>query len=245
MPATPGASHVRSPRLDRRRLNLALLAAALGVARPSSRAMAQPATPTAIFEGATFVGETSEPDIFVAVVLGGQAGEASRPARAYLCDGVDLSVDAWLVGELVGESLELAAEDGSRLTGVANAAGVGGGATLGDGRSVVFTALPATGMAGLYTVTRLADGRMEGISATGARLVGTVSEGSGAGTEAVPYELEITTPAGEVFTLSVWSGSTEEAELRTILLADGRQRGRGKTKPGSNDWIDPDPLPRR
>lgn len=205
-----------------------ILAAGWLVAKQPTQILAQEATPPPLarFAGGTFVGETSMPDTFVAIVLG-EAGAA----RGYLCDGPARTIDAWFLGEVVDDQLHLAAADGSQVRGVLNSAGVGGGATLADGRGLVFTALPATGIAGLYTVAVLPDGRLEGVTAAGGTLVGELAaEAPAEGRYA--FVTTVTTPDGESFAGTISTATTEAGEFRTIVLPDGRSRGRGKSKGG-------------
>lgn len=226
---------------SRRAILGALAVAAVPLIRRAAPTVAQEATPAALaaFAGETFVGETSDPETLVAIVLGEEAGDAPRQARAYLCNGLARTIDVWLTGEAVADRLELTAEDGSRLTGALNEAGVGGGATLADGRSLVFTALPATGLAGLYTVTMLPEGRMEGGSAAGAELVGVLADEVAPAGEAYRYDVAVTTPEGVTAEITIRTGVAEEGAFRTIILPNGRGKGQGKTK-RTGDWVDPD-----
>ena len=57
------------------------------------------------FQGETSVGETSDPNTFVGVVVGRAAGHEARPTRASRCAGAERS--RWFVGELVDDRLEL------------------------------------------------------------------------------------------------------------------------------------------
>ncbi len=208
--------------------------------------VAQEGTPNAgaLFIGETFVGETSDPDIYVAIVLGGVEGDASRPARSYLCDGMLSTVDVWLEGEAIGDQLSLSAADGGRLKGVLNPSGIGGAATLGSGLDVVFTAQPATGPAGLYTMKLLPGGRLEGDSAAGATIVGAVQAAEATDAGRFLYDVMATEPDGAATAMTISTGTTEEGTFRTIILPDGRAKGQGKTKRGTN-WVDPEPVPRR
>jgi hypothetical protein len=244
---TPAHVAPRSPALltDRRTLLRALGAAGLLTTHHSLRTLAQEATPEAqpLFTGESFVGETSDPTIFVAVVLGDEAGAEPRPARGYLCNGLLRTIDVWLTGEMTGEQLTLTAEDGSQLMGVQNAAGIGGGAKIGDGTSLLFTAVPAEGIAGLYTVAMLPEGRMEGSSASGGTLVGTLEAAAVPAGERFVYTVTVTPPAADAVLLTITTATTEEGTFRTILLPSGEGRGQGKTKK-TGSWTDLDPLPR-
>jgi len=205
---------------------------------------AQESTPAALapFVGETFVGRTSDPETLVAIVLGDEAGAEPRAARGYLCNGLLRTIDVWLTGELVGDQLTLTAEDGSQLSGVHNAAGIGGGVTLGDGTSLLFSALPAEGIAGLYTVEMLSEGRMEGMSASGATLVGALGADEAPAGERFSYAVTLTPPTEDAIPLTITTATTEEGEFRTIILPTGEGRGQGKTRKTGN-WIDPDSQP--
>jgi hypothetical protein len=246
MPASPVATRFPSSarQIERRIVLRAFVASGLIAADHPVVSRAQEATPSALalFVGEIFVGETSDPETLIAIVLGDEAGGEPRPARAYLCNGRLRTIDVWLTGELAGDQLTLTAEDGSRLSGVRNAAGIAGGATLGDGTSLLFTALPAQGIAGLYTVGMLSEGRMEGLSASGATLVGAVAEDEAPEAGGYPYAVTLTPPTQDAIPLTITTATTEEGEFRLILLADGQGRGQGKTRK-SRDWIDPDPQP--
>ena len=226
----------------RRTMFAAMLTALLLLAIWPSPVAGQEATSSALsrFTGETFVGETSDPDVLVAIVLG-EPGAGVRPARGYLCDGPGMRVDAWLTGEASGDRVELSAEDGTDVSGTLNAAGIGGGATLADGRTLVFTALPATGLGGLFTYTRSADGRLEGSSAAGGRLSGAML--GAADTVGFRNAVTVTTAAGESHETTLRSGGAEAGEFRLILLDDGQAKGRGKTKTKGGhqgDWNNPD-----
>jgi hypothetical protein len=231
---------------DRRTVLGMLLATALLATCDPRRGSAQEATPAALarVSGETFLGETSDPQTFVAIVLEGGTGEEPRSARGYLCNGLLRSIDVWLTGQLDGDQLLLTAADGSQLTGVRNAAGIGGGVTLGDGTSLLFTALPAQGIAGLYTVAMLADGTMQGRATSGGQLTGTLQDQGTPAGERFAYAVTLTPPTEDAapVSMTIRTATSEEGEFRVIILADGQGRGQGKTK-RSRDWIDPDAQP--
>jgi hypothetical protein len=236
-------SRSRPFQTDRRTVLGVLVATGLLTTFHPRRAGAQ-ATPDALarVSGETFVGETSDPETFVAIVVEEETGGESRPARGYLCNGLQRSIDVWLTGELTGDQLSLDGEDGSQLSGVRNAAGIGGGATLGDGTSLLFTALPAEGIAGLFSVEMLAEGRMAGRSASGVTLVGELTEEGAPAGGRYAYAVTLTPPTQDAVPLTITTGTTEEGEFRTIILPSGEGRGQGKTRK-SRDWIDPDTQP--
>lgn len=188
-------------------------------------------TPTP-FTGETFVGRTSDPDTFVAVVVAEPAGDGGeRQARAYLCNAT--TIDAWLTGTLTGDRLDLRAEDEAWMKAALGDHGVEGTAALADGTIVSFTAQPATGFAGLYTVTIDADGRLHGVSSRDDELTGRVEPAPG-------LRLVMTLTAAEGETTHIEAATTVAAEgaFRLIVLEDGQARGRGKTKDGQG-FIDP------
>jgi hypothetical protein len=246
MPADRVATRFPFPALQsgRRAMLRALVAVGLLSVGHPLLTMAEAGTPAAIapFVGETFVGRTSDPQTLVAIVLGEAAGGETRPARGYLCNGRLRTIDVWLTGELAGDQLTLTAEDGSRLSGVRNAAGIGGGATLGDGTSLLFTALPAEGIAGLFSVEMLSEGRMAGSSASGTTLVGELKEEGAPEGGRYAYAVTLTPPSQDAVPLTITTATTEEGEFRTIILPSGEGRGQGKTRK-SRDWIDPDPQP--
>lgn len=211
--------------------------------RPTG-SFAQEATPDApsLFTGETFVGETSDPKTLVAIVLAGAAGPQPRPARGYLCNGLLRTVDVWLMGEADGDHLTLTAEDGSQLSGIFNPAGIGGGATLEDGTSLLYTARPAEEVAGLYTVQMLPTGTMEGSSASGGTLAGALAADDVQAGERFVYDVILTTPEGDSAAITITTATTDEGTFRTILLPSGEGKGQGKTKKGRH-WTDPDPQP--
>ncbi|MGH2618412.1 MAG: hypothetical protein ACRDJC_24540, partial [Thermomicrobiales bacterium] len=90
---------------------------------------------------------------------------------------------------------------------------------------------------GLYTVAVLPDGRLEGVTAGGGTPVGElVEEAPAAGRYS--FAATVTTPDGESVAGVIGTATTEVGEFRTIVLPDGRSRGRGKTKGGQ--VMDPD-----
>lgn len=92
-----------------------------------------------------FVGVTSDPNVYVAVV-DGDDGTVS----IYLCDGADVSV--WLDGTLAEGAFEAASADGgASATGTSDGATASGTVTLTDGSTLDFSAPLAVPPAGLYT----------------------------------------------------------------------------------------------
>jgi hypothetical protein len=190
-------------------------------------------TPTP-FTGETFVGRTSDPDTFVAVVVAEPAGDGGeRQARVYLCNAT--TIDVWLTGTLTGDQLDLRAEDEAWLEATLSEQGVEGNATLADGAMLSFTAQPATAFAGPYTATIDAEGQLRGASSSGEELAGRVEPTPG-------FRIVMTVTAREAEGLTTQTEATatvaEEGTFRLIVLEDGQARGRGKTKDGQG-YIDP------
>jgi hypothetical protein len=186
--------------------------------------------------GTTYVGATSNPDLFVAVVVGD-----SPQARAYLCD--DTGNSEWLSGTLEDSVLQLTSTLGATVDATVRASAVSGTATLVDGDSVSFTAEPAEGVAGLYTSVVSADRRVQGTSSTGSTLDGVIAEHPLSGTDGQPvYPLVglLTAADGEPVGFAVTlSGPHQPGETRSIVLSDGQQRGRSRL-PG-RVWVT-DPM---
>ena len=203
------------------------------------------ATPTP-FTGQTFVGQTSDPETFVAVVVAEPAADgAERQTQAYLSDAT--TIDAWFTGTTAGDRLDLSAEDGARLEATRGDQGVEGTATLADGTSLTFTARPAAGIAGLYTLTIDEEGQLDGNSSTGGELAGQVEAGVSVstGTPAPGFRLVMTVvdPEGETTEIEATVQPATEVEAgtaRLIVLEDGQLRGK-RTKDGKGDqgFIDP------
>ena len=227
-------------------LSLMSQTSALPLAAQESTPAAAPAGTPTPFVGETYVGETSDPETFVAVVIAEPAGDSDeRQARAYLCNAT--TVDVWLQGMLTGEGLALRAEDGAHLEATIGDAGVDGTATLADGTALTFAARPATGIAGLYTVAVDEEGQLRGASSTDGELAGQVEAGASVetGTPAPGFRLvmTVTTPEGETAEIEATALPATEVEAgtaRLIVLEDGQLRGkRTKDSKGDQGFIDP------
>ena len=170
-----------------------------------------------------FAGEVSDANAFVALVAGeSQDGEEAREVRAYLCDGRE--INEWFRGTAEGNKLDLTSEGGAHLEGNLASEASTGTITLDDSESFIFTADPATGVAGLYEVVLSDNGQLLGTSQRGALLEGRVAdvlEEDGS----YPVSGTITPPEGEPRSLEAVSNTTEPGELRFIVLADGRVKG--------------------
>jgi hypothetical protein len=204
---------------------------------------AAPPAPAAVAPAAavtgTFIGLADDGKTAVAIVAEPPAaGAATRVVRAYLCDGVALR--EWYPGAAPGNSASLTSDTSSStfLTEL-TADRATGSATLPDGRAVTFTAVPATGPAGLFDITKTAD-KGSGTSTAGQRIELTY----GAETRGAALKVDATVdgrplPAGKA------SGFQPAEGARAIVLADGRQFGASKKKPSEggslgfhNSWED-------
>jgi hypothetical protein len=143
-----------SSRKPRRRWPRGLLVVAMGllVALPG-QVGAQEASPNRVAEADSlptgpdtsvhYVGITSDPTVYVAVIQRG-----ATLVNVYLCDGVDLGV--WLQGESTAGSFDVLGADGSTGSGTIAEGTASGSVTLPDGTQLTFTAAQADLPAGLY-----------------------------------------------------------------------------------------------
>jgi hypothetical protein len=210
-------------------MRLAAAAAATGLQTQTGQAVARQAAGTALpepFDGKTFVGVTSDPGLFIALVAG------PEEARGYLCNGTSSTV--WCSGA-AGSTLHLHATNGDEMTAHSIAGTLQGEASLADGRTLSFTAAPATGIAGLYEIV-ISDGRVAGAAAGGRRLAGVVAGSLPDGTLLIAAT--VSTPDGGVRPLAVFSTPDAAGEQRWIVLDDGRVTGAFKSGRGSG-FIDP------
>src|SRR5262245_29022217 len=97
-----------------------------------------------------YVGVTSDPDIYVAVVDHGDH------VTAYLCDGAELGL--WLTGTKSDDAATLSAADGSTGSVTVAEAGATGTVTLADGTALTFDAPVAVLPAGLHARTTVVGG---------------------------------------------------------------------------------------
>jgi hypothetical protein len=195
-------------------------------------------------EGETFVGRTSDPDVFVAVVLG------ADHATAYVCDGAMFGIAFWFYGQVIRDEIDFVTVEGDRLVGVLSDQGMSGRVILHAGRSLNCAAQRATGAAGLYFLRLLADGRIHGESSTGSVLEGEELQAR-SGWESLPvpsapadwrllglssqqafdagvtFTARITLPDTRTIPAGVWTISVVPDRFWVILLADGDARGRG------------------
>lgn len=229
--------------ITRRHVLDALLAASLIAYHPSGAALAGgKAGGASLISGDTYVGRTADLEIFAAVVLGPQH------VTAFVSEGLHHALDCWFYGKKIDDAVELTATNGAQLLGARSSSGMSGQVVLPDGRSLRFVAPPATGIAGLYAVSVLADGRIHGESSTGAildgeaiharstwdvlpspdapadwQLLGLSSPQTFAGS--LTFAAQITLPDGHTVPVGVWTPSDLTGAVWVILLADGEARG--------------------
>ena len=174
-------------------------------------------------------------DAFVAVVAT-SAQEGVREVRAYLCSGG--AINEWFMGSAEGNKLDLTSEGGAQLEANLTPETATGTITLDDGTSSTFTADLAKGIAGLYNVDLLGDGRVIGTSETGNQLEGQVADEQGEN-GLYPITGNISVPDGQTQNIEAFAAGTEPAETRWVVLPNGQIKG-GKTKgtgAGFSLWI--------
>ena len=170
-----------------------------------------------------FVGATSDPDTFVAVVVDeAEQREDQRTVKAYLGDGY--IIDEWFTDTLTGDSFDLTSDGGARLMGELSSDAAAGTATLSNGASVSFEATPATGVAGLYNVSVYNDGRVSGTSERGGQLEGQIGN-TPRPDGLYPVTGTITSPDDRSQNFEAVCGTNRAADIRLITLAGGQMRG--------------------
>lgn len=185
----------------------------------------------------SFVGAVPGTDIYVAVVAAPPSRrDEARAVRVYACDGEGgaATVSEWFPGR-GGNAFQLSSESGRARVSVALGADAARGVlSLPDGRRLAFSAPPARGIAGLYEVAVLPDGRVRGVSESGTRQRGRVSFTPDAGGRYVGRGTYETADGAR----SRWTSSTHArlrrgriVESRVIVLADGSRRGAFKRRP--------------
>jgi len=232
---------------------------AVGVSRlvPVASAQQADATPAPfsdqVFAGEGFVGEAQHVPAgkaFVGVVVAeAEPGAETREARALIYGERENGIMEWFPGSVSGDQLDLVSENGARLTGELTADGVTGKITLMDGTTVDFDLVPATGVAGLYTMSMLPGGRVEGTSERGATLTGQLIPGSTDeqhgrftgtftapdGGETTSFDHDALALDGEEttsFDVNAHMPLVSSGNARLIVLADGQFRGGAKQSGG-------------
>ena len=207
-----------------------------------------------VFAGDGFVGEAQHVPAgraFVGVVVAAAApGAEMREARALIYGESANGILEWFPGSISGDHLDLVSENGARLTGELNADSVVGKIALVDGSTVDFDLVPAAGVAGLYTMTMLPGGRVEGASERGATLIGQLipssteeQHGRFAGTFTSPDGEEVKSfdnfaneqgeDEAETLEHTVHIPLVSSGNARLVVLANGEFRGGAKRKGGN------------
>jgi hypothetical protein len=170
-----------------------------------------------------FVGATSDPDTFVAIVVDeAEQGEGQRTVKAYLCDGY--IIDEWFTDTFTGNNFDLTSDGGARLMGELSSDAASGTVTLSNGASVSFEATPATGIAGLYNVSVYNDGQMSGTSERGGQLEGQIGN-TPRPDGLYPVTGTITSPDDQSQNFEAVCGTKQAVDIRLIALASGQMRG--------------------
>jgi hypothetical protein len=231
--------NARPDTLSRRgalRLGSAGLATLLALRVESGSLAWQEATPAAApFAGETFLGETSDPETIVALVVAEPTADGQREARAYVCDGK--TINGWFdQGEVDDDAIALTSPDGGRLEGTFSPERITGTITLGTDEPLTFEATPATGPGGLYSHTVRPDGSFSGTSATGNRVEGEVAlEPRADGNHQTVVVIIL--PNGDRVTFDkVHSTSLVAGEHRMIVIPDGRIRGARSSPTGETSF---------
>ncbi len=175
-----------------------------------------------------FVGDatpsTAEHTFVAIVASSAEEGEDTREVRAYLCDGQQIS--EWFRGSITGNDLDLTSEDGAELQGTLTPDSAAGTITLNDGKSLTFTASPAAGPAGLYSLTMSPDGSFSGTSERGGRIEGEISEEADSRGE---HQVAATVipPEGQSADFETTANNASPGDLRLILSEDLHAVGSG------------------
>jgi hypothetical protein len=186
------------------------------------------ASPAQPFMGETFLGATSDPNTFLAIVVAEGAGDGERQARAYICNAADIV--AWFDQGTVNDDgkMALRSPGGLELAGELIGEGATGTITLPGGKELTFETAPATGADGLYTFILTPDGTVAGRSAGGGTIEGQLT-----------IVGAVTPPAGEAIDVA-WPVQVDDtAELRTIFREEAGRRGEGKSKKGTRFVVQP------
>lgn len=219
-----------STRSDRRTVLRGLAVTGLTLAW-QRRAAAQEATPVLQppVIGATFIGQTTDPETLVAVVTPYSPDEETN---ACLCNGHDLT--KWCSGP-TRDVVILEATDGTTVIGRVDTAAASGKVAMPGGQLLSFVADRAVGIAGLYDVT-LTDGAAEGTAGDGQRLSGQVVDQLADGTRLLAGTIE--EASGRPFAFATFVSPDAAGEMRWIVLPDGRLAGGPKEGLGTG-WASP------
>jgi hypothetical protein len=192
----------------------------------------------------SFVGEAPDEEAFVTIVAAGPEEEGQeRDVRAYLCDGE--GVTEWFTGRADGNELDLTSEGDARLEGNLSTEASTGTITLGDDRTLTYTAELARGVAGLYNVTISEEGRVRGTSETGGLLEGQLGEEEDPGDEEVrPISGTFISAEGQEVGFEELGREPDPDEYRWIVLEDGEAKGakKGARTGSTSGYINPNQL---
>jgi hypothetical protein len=184
----------------------------------------------------TFVGMVGGGPPGVAVVANKPRAKGQlRAVSAYVCDG--RAINEWLTGQALGNQVNLSSEDGQAAARVTLAQDSAKGTiTLAGGRKLRFTALPASGTAGLYDVTIEPGGWLRGTSQAGGSLTGHLRDAT-----KVPFVRGVSatiTAGGSQMRVTAAAVRATPGEYRWIAFANGRAYG-GKNGEGKGSITDP------
>ncbi len=104
----------------------------------------------------SFVGKVSGTDAFIGVI------KRENDLLVYVCDGKNgqnETIDAWFTSKISGDTFDLAAPNGMRVSGKLNGDSVVGAVKKADGVSLNFNTAPALGDAGLFRVEQTVAGK--------------------------------------------------------------------------------------
>jgi hypothetical protein len=185
----------------------------------------------------TFVGKAAKTEAFVAVVASpAPKGERRRDVTVFVCDAGKIC--EWLSGSANGNKFTATSDDeDAQAKGTLTAKATRGSVELPGGRSIDYTASPATATAGLYNLTVKANGNLSGASAAGVGLTGrSTLPAPGPGTLKLADGTRLKFDASENSTddpIRVAAG-----EVRVIVLPGRQLRGAGKSRgEGGSDFF--------
>ena len=165
----------------------------------------------------SFVAETSDPQTFVALVVGVPADGGEL--LVYVCDGQGGAI--WFEGPREGDRFTLTSDSGAEVSGSLAGNGATGTIRLADGTTLAFAATRADGIAGLYEVEST-DDRYQGSSYDGDRIEAVIGGVDTGGTRRL--DVTFTSDDGPTQTLA-YATPSAMAATRWIILADGRLKG--------------------
>jgi hypothetical protein len=191
----------------------------------------------------SFVGTVKGSDALVSVIATKPEASANdRAVSVYVCNSQE--INEWLPGRADAKATKfvVTSDKGARAEVKLDGSNASGTITLASGKTLRFKAARATGIAGLYNTTSLADGRVSGTSNLGARLQGKVFTNKvvayAHGQPHYATNITVTAPGGKPRRLpGLWyrSGSGAGRE-RAVVLPSGLSKG-GAIRKGSNFFV--------